>query len=1643
MLLSITKNEIIYSLYISSFEQIKKNLDKKDNNFQTIQKVCDNLNQSKNILSEDNNLEKYSLILINILDNSSNKIFEIIIKLFEEAFKNNLIDDIVIQKIIPKILNKINNNLENKEFNYKLFQKILSINEMIYNHKNLFIHNNNLKTILEICIKISNKDKENNNNKPIAYQTLISIIKKIFGNISLNNNRSNSNKNNIPFFVKKYINFLIDLIEIQSNLKNNDINIINKYINIISNNNKENNNIKEELEKLNLDKLNIYKNKEKVKIGKYGWCIYCNKASNKWNEELNFPICNIYDCEKNLKNIISNEIYYINDYFDILIFLSNIKSDNIKTIELCLEIVKELIKSGIKYFKNDIKMIEVIKSIFKEFILKNALSQNIKIFKLSLDIFDLVFINYRKYLKTQTELFFMNIFINFLESEKRPFNYKEIIINNLLFILDKININFLIEIYINYDCDSNFNAIFCVLINLFTKINSGLYQQNKYTNTFKNIDELNIIIYKILDFLNMFTKGLNEFLTKNIVNHNSNNICDNNKCESYNELINYLNKNNIIVSEELFNQMKIIYIEDYNNNTIKKDYSTNFQKENKNNNLIAFISNIQKDKFSQINYLDYISYEIAYFILTKKNKSSELNLIDILYNENQIKVLYYYIKIISSLFKNKNILESLRILFSFLPFTDSEKIINNIILIFSEIYYNINSTNESININEIYYLSFILYKFNNNIYNEKEEKISKENFIKEIEQYIDINKENNLINTYMNYYDQITKEPINFKSHIYKRENIKEKKEDIYMTDININDIKQFMEFSWNNFLNIKIQIINESINKKNKETFFNCLDQILTLIKICGILNLKKAQEAYLNIIISLINLNEKEEINETIYEIIIKLMNYINDNCTYIKCDWNKILKIISLLEYYLLEPENNIILNLRNSKSIKFTEKEIKTFLNKRDNLSSNISDAICESIFSKTELLGNDVIINFIQNLCFISQFELESYYIPRLFSLNKLVELIHFNLFRSQFYFRKIWTIINQYLGNVIIKHNREDIWKHALDILKQIIIKIFEKKEYLDINYKFQKELFIIFENIFKEIEINKEIIKKEAIIDIICFIIAQYGKSINSGWKNIFNLIKIAFNINNTNINNNIINILNYINNNSKIIFNNNNLKIFENYIEYLCFMYNQKTMKHIAFEAFTDILNKIIDNENIIIKIPSSNKIYKFIQILFYNIDTLLKLNIIEYLNLLFEIINHNKNILLSDTLNIYLYIYYIYFKPNISLLILSKYKNRINFLNIAKEDENNIYNYLSKDNEIKLIQSSLEYNINTLINDFSSKGGKEYNEIFYINDIKNKNKICGFLEDIKKEINNRKLEDHINKEINNIKDIDDNNYEMLIKYFFEKFKNMFINQNQTNVEYNYINYNYFYSDLILTIQQLSIFNSNSDLIYRTLFKIISSSIDNLSIYNKNKLIENNYNILKIISSSEITAINEKDLFKYLKYILDFSNYFLEFIQLFEFDFIQSFKLILKLFNNILLLDIKNENNLDKYKIINSSSTIVLLMKLQDIQLYILNKTKKGNLIEIKKEKNDTVIYLNQIYEKYLINKDVNSLINKIYIFELENILPKFVEFFNKNELDITYQCLINLICSINHDIRKGAKNILKFLVENKFIILTKINK
>ena len=140
--------------------------------------------------------------------------------------------------------------------------------------------------------------------------------------------------------------------------------------------------------------------------------------------------------------------------------------------QFCLENVKEMIIKSNNYFKNDEDIILIIKELFKDSLLKNTLSNKIKIFNLSLELFVCITKTFRPHLKEQIEIFMMKVLIKFLESENIEFEFKKSVLDALILLTD--DCEFLVEIYINYDCDVNSSAVFSVLINLLTKIMNGL-----------------------------------------------------------------------------------------------------------------------------------------------------------------------------------------------------------------------------------------------------------------------------------------------------------------------------------------------------------------------------------------------------------------------------------------------------------------------------------------------------------------------------------------------------------------------------------------------------------------------------------------------------------------------------------------------------------------------------------------------------------------------------------------------------------------------------------------------------------------------------------------------------------------------------------------------------------------------------------------------------------------------------------------------------------------------------------------------------------------------------------------------------------------------------------------------------------------
>ena len=1820
------KFQRIYTLYSFAYEKFNKNINKKESKMQLIKEMNSTLKSSPKILENPEQFENYSLLLVEPVEKCTTKIIEIILSIMEEILKYDLVPPHLLQKMVEKLIVYIHKYFQFNEIDFKVDSKILEICELIYSNQNIFIHNENLKFIIKIYLRIflSSHNTENLQaqtktrlfiliDKMVKRLVLCNIIDKSVDevdsihNIQIHKGDLETQKailyklqlNEFNFITKKYTDFLIDLIEIQSEINQkekseNKLNLINNYINIIqkASYNQRSDLIKAELESLRLDELNLEytdkKNKKSYKIGKYGWCILCRKTANFWSKDLQFPVCcgpsgllnnNMntgINCDIEFQKCLYN-LYPRSDFLNMLIYLSTTSTlgsadeDTTKTNsevkilcrQFCLLNVKEMIEKSNNFFQNDNDIIYIVRELFKDSLLKNALSNKIKIFQLSLEVFVSLIKHFRVHLKEQIEIFMTKVLIKILESEIFDYEYKKAILDVLMILVE--DAEFIVEIYVNYDCDVNSNAVFSILINLLTKIINGLYKKSKYQSTFKNQEE-NLLVSTTLSFFNKFVENLSKLVEKNeqkknraynnniqeenenaininnttitnnitlITNINTNEvqnaddssnnnlidvkdkIAKNLQLKKYlekaielfnigkrtSEFLNYLEKEKMIYSEQSFDKIKSSYIDDLNNNTIQNDYNKLLSPEEstilndasseevslevyKNTNLmknpflstinplVYFIVTEDKEKLPKLNYEDYKAFEVARFIRTNVKKLIRDRVGDYLCSGKEFnkKVLTYFIN--SFDFTNHNLLDAMRVLFYELPMSGEAQVIDRVVQTFGEKFHKQNP-HELKNPDFCYYLAFAILQLNTDLHRyEVENKMTLKQFM---DQLAGIPGNEKIDPKYLeNIYNTIAIDPLVIPgqklsgSNKNKKELIQEEKKNImestfyqlntltntssnynYVMGVDNDNIRNLLESSWSNFFSTYSILLAET-------TDGDIIKYIFLMARTCGILKLNTAVEAYINAIIGITNINDNREIKNA--ELIEKLITFIRINGQYIRTGWNIILETISKIDYYLNTDKEYIKEDLKHKPSMKNIEKEIAINLQKKDILSKHITDMIYDGIFSKTNTFDEETIINFVTCLCAISKSELTEYYHKRVFSLVKLSEVADFNIFRIQIEWVKIWKLIGEHFVYVITHIVEQNIWQNALDNLKQIIGKLLLKKD-LSI-YNFQMDFFKPFIIIFKQTKGIPE--RGQFLINYIYFIVGQYGQNIHSGWIVIFRILKEALQRNDPKMNELVLQTLQKISEESFMI-NNANIEVFRGYIETLCYMYLDKSLKQYSFEMILNLLAKIMKEMDSIneekdkekktkekvpvLKLPGVNKKYDFLQIFFYGFDDLIHINVIEHLNLLFEIISHNKKLIFTSDCHSFLYMYYSYFKPHLVILLLSRYINRFNlFENIPnleqfqKYDEANTIEAKTENIRLNLIDS-----LSALINDFSDEKGVEYDKIFYDVEKKKEHKtaLIGFLREIKEGYNKKEMTLIIKKKLTELTNIEERNYEFAIDVFLEKFKNMFSSLDKSE---QYLKYNYFYEDLFLTIHKLLIINHNSDLLIKILNKVLTTD-DNIDSNKKgtispkciSKINEGNLFILNLISNAKIKT-NEEKLHKLVGFSSSYCNFVLSFIQHYESDINSEFKLLSKIFSKFLQIEL--ENVFERYKIVSSSSTVDMLIRFQGIQLTILDQIKNGEYENLYSDESSIrkLIYLNKIYNKYNLSNQENKPMINILIFELENILPKFMKCLNEDELKQIFEVLINLIDSNDTNLRKATKNLLNEFTKLNIITFNK---
>lgn len=159
-----------------------------------------------------------------------------------------------------------------------------------------------------------------------------------------------------------------------------------------------------------------------------------------------------------------------------------------------------------------------------------------------------------------------------------------------------------------------------------------------------------------------------------------------------------------------------------------------------------------------------------------------------------------------------------------------------------------------------------------------------------------------------------------------------------------------------------------------------------------------------------------------------------------------------------------------------------------------------------LFNRSTSLPDGAIVHFVTQLAKVSKEELALVDQPRIFALQKLVEVADYNMNRIRLVWSRIWRVLSNHFIEVA-SHQNIKVCLFAIDHLRQLAMKFLEKDELS--NFNFQADFLRPFETIMSANGVSKDV--KELIVEIIHNIVFSRMNNIKSGWKAVFQILLIT----------------------------------------------------------------------------------------------------------------------------------------------------------------------------------------------------------------------------------------------------------------------------------------------------------------------------------------------------------------------------------------------------------------------------------------------------------------------------------------------------------------------------------------------------
>eukprot|EP00743_Colponemidia_sp_Colp-15_P003456 GILK01003731.1.p1 GENE.GILK01003731.1~~GILK01003731.1.p1 ORF type:complete len:1011 (+),score=223.74 GILK01003731.1:78-3035(+) len=334
--------------------------------------------------------------------------------------------------------------------------------------------------------------------------------------------------------------------------------------------------------------------------------------------------------------------------------------------------------------------------------------------------------------------------------------------------------------------------------------------------------------------------------------------------------------------------------------------------------------------------------------------------------------------------------------------------------------------------------------------------------------------------------------------------------------------VKPMFEVTWPAMLACFSALLQET---EDPRVIALCLDGLGHCVHVSSYFGYDEECEAFVSSLAKFTNLATVREMKPKNIDCIKTLISLAQSDGNYLRKSWYHVLDCISRLDrlqvislgarsddhFFPLENRNSTSKSTQrrprvSPAGVTYTSAELAQLeLSVSEQIIHSIDFSTIDYIFTHSVQLSGDAIVHFVEKLCQVSTEELENPESPRIFSLQKIVEVADFNMARIRIDWNRIWKVLSEHFVSVGCHPNLR-VAMYAIDSLKQLSMKFLEKDELA--NYQFQNQFLRPFEHVM----INSQSLEiRELIVSCMANMVKAKVQNIRSGWRTMFHIFIMA----------------------------------------------------------------------------------------------------------------------------------------------------------------------------------------------------------------------------------------------------------------------------------------------------------------------------------------------------------------------------------------------------------------------------------------------------------------------------------------------------------------------------------------------------